>query len=157
LNIRFVVNGGLGAGSSIVKMPGLPRTSPVPLAGSLGAIAIGFFAFLAMSVPKALAVCTPPTGSNTTVACSNATVDQGPGINTGYGDSTQDGLTLTVGSGASVTGTSTGIDVNNNNTIINLGTITTAGSGGIGDVWGINANGPLTVINSGTIGRVDNP
>ena len=80
---------------------------------------------LALSSSEAVAQCTPATGSNIAVTCSGATIDQGPGINTGYGDSTQDGLTLTVVSGASVTGTSTGIDVNNNNTIINFGTITT--------------------------------
>jgi hypothetical protein len=90
-----------------------------------------------------------------TVTCSGATFNQGPGINTGYGDSTQNGLTVNVQSGASVTGTSTGIDVNNNNTINNLGTITTQGSGGVGDVYGINGNGPLTVNNSGSIGRAD--
>lgn len=112
---------------------------------------------LALSPANAVAQCTPATGSNIAVTCSGATLNQGPGINTGYGDSTQDGLTLTVLPGASVTGTSTGIDVNNNNTITNFGTITTASIGGIGDVWGINANGPLTVINSGTIGRVDIP
>jgi uncharacterized protein with beta-barrel porin domain len=82
----------------------------------------------------------------------------GPEANTGYGSGLQNGLTLTVQSGASVTGTSTGIDVGSNNTITNLGTVTTAGSGGIGDVWGINSNSTnLTVINSGTIGRLDIP
>ena len=112
---------------------------------------------LALFSAEAVAQCTPATGSNLAVTCSGVTINQGPGINTGYGDSTQDGLTLTVLPGASVAGTSTGIDVNNNNTIINFGTITTAGNGLIGDVWGINANGPLTVTNSGTIGRVDIP
>src|SRR5258708_3074302 len=62
-----------------------------------------------------------PTGSNVTVTCSGATVDQGPGINTGYGNGTQNGLTINVQSGASVTGTSTGIDVNANTTINNFG------------------------------------
>jgi len=122
------------------------------VAGALGALGI---VLAGLAPPPALAACTPATGSNITVTCSGATLNQGPGINTGYGDSTQNGLTLTVQSGASVTGKSVGIDVNNNNTIINLGTITTAGSGGVGDVFGINANGPLTVNNSGTIGRVD--
>jgi uncharacterized protein with beta-barrel porin domain len=103
---------------------------------------------------ESFAACTPPAGNNTTVTCSGATVDQGPGINTGYGDSTQDGVTVNVQSGASVTGTSIGIDLNNNNTVNNSGTITTNGVG-IGNVYGINSNGPLTVINSGTIGRVD--
>jgi autotransporter-associated beta strand protein len=104
---------------------------------------------------QASAACAPGAGSNITVTCSGATLNQGPGINTGYGDSTQNGLTVNIQSGGSVLGTSTGIDVNNNNTINNLGTISTNGSGGIGNVYGINANGPLTLNNSGTIGRVD--
>ena len=92
------------------------------------------------------------------MTCSGATLNQGPELNTGYGSGLQNGLTLNVQSGASVTGTSIGIDVGSNNTITNLGTITTLGSGGIGDVFGINANGTnLTVTNSGTIGRLDIP
>jgi hypothetical protein len=106
----------------------------------------------------AFANCTPPTGNNVTVNCTGATVDQGPGINTGYGDGTQNGLTLNVVAGppaASVTGTSVGIDVgSSNNTINNFGTITTNGN----DVYGISAQGTnLTVVNSGTIGRFDIP
>jgi autotransporter-associated beta strand protein len=106
----------------------------------------------------AQAACSPATGDNVTVTCSGATVDQGPGINTGYGNGAQNGLTLNVQSAASVTGTSTGIDVNSNNTINNSGTITTHGSGGVGDVYGISGEGNnLTVVNSGTIGRFDIP
>ena len=41
----------------------------------------------------ALAACSPAIGSNVTVTCSGTTFNQGPGINTGYGDSTQNGLT----------------------------------------------------------------
>ena len=93
----------------------------------------------------ALAACSPATGSNVTVTCSGSTFNQGPGGNTGYGDSTQNGLSVNVQSGASVTGTSTGIDVNNNNTINNLGTITTQGSGGVGDVYGINTRQASTL------------
>jgi len=103
---------------------------------------------------QSFAACTPPTGNNTTVTCSGVTINQGPGINTGYGDSTQNGVTINIQSGASVTGTSTGIDLNNNNTINNAGTINTNGVG-IGNVYGINGNGPLTVNNSGTIGQID--
>jgi uncharacterized protein with beta-barrel porin domain len=87
-------------------------------------------------------------------------LNQGPGGNTGYGSGLQSGLTIDVVATptSSVTGTSIGIDVGSNNTINNFGTITTASSGGVGDVWGINANGPnLTVNNSGTIGRLDVP
>jgi len=112
----------------------------------------------AFASSEALAQCAPPSGSNVTVTCSGATLNQGPEVNTGYGSGLQNGLTLNVQNGASVTGTSIGIDVGSNNTITNLGTVTTAGAGGIGDVFGINSNGTnLTVNNSGTIGRLDIP
>lgn len=104
---------------------------------------------------QARAACTPATGDNVTVTCSGTTPNQGPGINTGYGASNQNGTTINIQSTASVIGTSNGIDVNNNNIINNLGTITTNGTGGIGNVNAITTNGPLTVNNSGTIGRVD--
>jgi hypothetical protein len=125
------------------------------VAVTLVASTVAVVGAIVLSPDDALAACSPATGSNVTVNCTGTTFNQGPGINTGYGDSTQNGLTVNVQSGASVTGTSTGIDVNNNNTINNLGTITTQGSGGIGDVFGINGNGPVTVNNSGTIGRAD--
>jgi hypothetical protein len=112
------------------------------------------------SAPSAaFAACAPPTGDNITVTCTGTILNQGPGLNIGYGSTAgQNGLTINVQGAASVTGTSIGINVNNNNIINNLGTITTFGSGGIGDVFGINANGiNLTVNNSGTIGRLDIP
>ncbi|HLW92748.1 MAG TPA: autotransporter-associated beta strand repeat-containing protein, partial [Roseiarcus sp.] len=121
------------------------------------------FSGLASPIAKAAplpAGCTPATGDNVTVTCIGATFNQGPELNTGYGSGTQNGLTINVNPGASVTGTSNGIDVDGTitpNTINNFGTITTLGSGGIGDVWGINGSGALTVNNSGTIGRVDIP
>src|SRR5712675_3474466 len=86
--------------------------------------ALGCLGAVALPVPGALAACAPATGSNITVTCSGVTVNQGPGINTGYGDGTQNGLTVNVQSGASVTGANTGIDVNANATINNFGTIT---------------------------------
>jgi uncharacterized protein with beta-barrel porin domain len=114
--------------------------------------ALGCLGAVALPVPGAFAACAPATGSNITVTCSGVTVNQGPGINTGYGDGTQNGLTVNVQSGASVTGTNTGIDVNANTTINNFGTITTAGN----DIYAINANGvQLTVNNSGSIGNVN--
>jgi len=135
---------------------GVRATTLLHRAGAvLAAAALTVVGAIMLAPDDALAACSPATGSNVTVTCSGATFNQGPGINTGYGDSTQNGLTVNVQSGASVTGTSTGIDVNNNNTINNLGTITTQGSGGVGDVYGINGNGPLTVNNSGSIGRAD--
>ena len=135
---------------------GVRATTLLRRAGAvLAAAALTVVGAIMLAPDDALAAGSPATGSNVTVTCSGATFNQGPGINTGYGDSTQNGLTVNVQSGASVTGTSTGIDVNNNNTINNLGTITTQGSGGVGDVYGINGNGPLTVNNSGSIGRAD--
>ncbi len=182
--------------------------------------ALAFFAAaIVLLLPReTLAACAPATGSNITVSCSGTTLNQGPGVSTGYGDGTQTGLTLGVQSGASVTGsfpgpegppfttavgisvangnaitlqsgaqvtgasangangilatdgntitlqssaavtgTSTGIELGSNNTVNNLGIITTAGTVSVGDVFGIDANGPLTVNNSGTIGRLDIP
>jgi hypothetical protein len=123
--------------------------SPWPFVRALAVL--GGLGALVLPTSSALAACAPPAGSNIIVTCSGATVDQGPGFNTGYGNGTQNGLTVNVQSGASVTGTSTGIDVNNNNTINNLGTITTSGN----DVWAINGNANLTVNNSGSIGNVN--
>ena len=120
-------------------------TAPVVLGGFFGALA---------SASPALAVCSPPAGDNVTVTCTGTTQDQGLGINTGYGASNQNGVTVNVQSGANVIGTSIGIDLNNNNIVNNSGTITTNGVA-IGNVYGINTNGPLTVTNSGTIGRID--
>ena len=117
-------------------------------------------AALAPTAAFALPNCSPATGDNVTVTCSGAVFNQGPEGNTGYGSGSQSGLTINVvaSPASSVTGTSIGIDVGSNNTINNFGTITTLGSGGVGDVWGINANGTnLTVNNSGTIGRLDIP
>jgi uncharacterized protein with beta-barrel porin domain len=133
------------------------------LFGRHGFIVMSLFGAASLAPTAALAVndCTPAAGDNVTVTCTGATLNQGPGINRGYGDGTQNGLTINVVAGpppASVTGTSIGIDVGSNNTINNFGTITTNGSGGVGDLWGINANGVnLTVNNSGTIGRLDIP
>jgi hypothetical protein len=110
---------------------------------------------LMLPTSETLAACAPATGDNITVTCSGTTTDQGPGSNTGYGASNQNGVTVNVQSGASVLGTSIGIDLNNNNIVNNLGTITTVGTPVLGNVYGINANGPLTVTNSGTIGRTD--
>jgi uncharacterized protein with beta-barrel porin domain len=139
--------------------PGVARNQTRNRFGRLAFGAFGLVGALAFAPSSAFALCTPPVGNGVTVTCTLATLNQGPGTNTGYGDGTQNGLTINVVAGpppASVTGTSTGIDVASNNTINNFGTITTAGNGLIGDVWGINANGTnLTVNNSGTIGRID--
>jgi len=114
-------------------------------------VILGTLGTLMVPTQDAWAACAPGTGSNITVTCSGATLNQGPGVLTGYGDSTQNGLTINVQSGASVTGTNTGIDVNNNNIINNFGTITTSGT----DIYAISGNGSLTVNNSGSIGNAN--
>src|ERR1700740_2806959 len=68
---------------------------------SLAGLTAGYAIFVfSLGVTGAEAALTPATGSNVSMTCSNTTTDQGPGSNTGYGDSTQDGLNLTVQSGA---------------------------------------------------------
>lgn len=129
------------------------RGVAAPLRG-VWVVALMAGAGLAASARPADAACTPATGDGVAVTCTGTTIDQGPGLNTGYGAGNQSGLTIDVQSGASVIGTSAGIDVGADNTIINAGTITTNGTG-IGNVFGISTLGALTVVNSGTIGRVD--
>ena len=119
---------------------------PAVLGGLCGAL---------LPASESLAACAPATGDNVTVTCLNTTINQGPGINTGYGAGNQNGLTINVQPGASVLGTSIGIDLNGNNTINNSGTISTNGTPVLGNAYGINTNGALTVVNSGTIGRTD--
>ncbi|NVO16656.1 MAG: autotransporter domain-containing protein [Rhodoplanes sp.] len=129
------------------------RAAAAP-ARSVCATALMVWAGLVVADRPAHAICSPPTGDGVAVTCTGTTTDQGPGSNTGYGGGTQTGVTIAVQSGASVTGTSIGVDVGVGNTITNAGTITTGGSG-IGNLYAINAAGDLTVVNSGTIGRVD--
>jgi hypothetical protein len=132
-----------------------PKTQPYshlsPTWFAVASAILGSLGTLMVPTQNAWAACAPANGSNITVTCSGTTVNQGPGVLTGYGDSTQNGLTINVQSGASVTGTNTGIDVNNNNIINNFGTVTTSG----GDLYAISGNGSLTVNNSGSIGNTN--
>jgi hypothetical protein len=50
----------------------------------------------AFAPSAAFAACSPSSGNNVTVTCTGTVTNQGPGAGTGYGDSTQDGLALTV-------------------------------------------------------------
>ena len=100
---------------------------------------------------QALADCSPFNGSNVTVNCSGATSGQGAtGVQNsdpiGYGDGSQDGLTLNVKPGASVVGAAAGVYVNSHNTINNFGSIET-GIGGAGVV----ASFRNAISNFGTI------
>jgi uncharacterized protein with beta-barrel porin domain len=123
--------------------------------GYLTFAAVGLAGAAGFAPSNAIAACAPAAGP--TVTCSGATLNQGPEPNTGFGTGLQNGLTINVQAPASVTGTSIGIDVGSNNSINNLGTVTTNGVA-IGNVYGISANGDnLTLVNSGTIGRFDIP
>ena len=116
---------------------------------SVATVSLGVAAF---APSAAFAACTPATGDNVTVTCSGAVFNQGPEAGTGYGSGLQNGLTINVVATppSSVIGTTFGIDVGNNNTINNFGTVNGSGSFG-----GINGGTALTVNNSGTIGFAD--
>jgi uncharacterized protein with beta-barrel porin domain len=113
----------------------------------------------------AWADCTPASGNHVTAVCTGITINQAGGApgtsggTSGYGTGAETGLTVTVASGASVTGTTYGV-------IYSTGTLTNAGtiSGGIfgggtvtnyGTISGLNGilsgNGSSYVTNSGTI------
>src|SRR6476660_5698544 len=87
-----------------------------------------------MSSSAGVAACAPAAGpgappSGTTVTCSGTTTNQNAPI--GYGDASQNGLTINVTSGASVIGTSGGFALDGQitaNTINNNGTIRDDGS-----------------------------
>lgn len=104
------------------------------------------------------AACTPAASagappSGTTVTCSGTTLNQNAPA--GYGDGTQEGITINVQNGASVAGTGAGIAVSGQvtaNTINNSGTIKDDGSNPT-SFSGITATGTVKLTNnaSGTI------
>jgi uncharacterized protein with beta-barrel porin domain len=109
-----------------------------------------------MTAPAVEAACAPPAGpgtpaSGTTVTCSGTTTNQNPPV--GYGDGSQNGLTINVLGGASVIGTNAGFALDGQttaNTINNSGTIRDDGSNpaifnGISSV----GSGTLNLTNSG--------
>lgn len=98
------------------------------------------------------AACTPAAPVNdTTVTCAGATNNQNDPA--GYGTRTENGLTINVESGASVTGTRFGVNVDGrgaSNTINNLGTISGLDQGVLADVATVNNSG--TIASSGNRG-----
>src|SRR5262245_55883433 len=92
------------------------------------------------------AACAPAAPvDNTTVTCIGVTNNQNDPA--GYGTRTENGLTINVESGASVTGTRFGVSVDGNgasNTINNLGTISGFDQGVLADVATINNSGVIT-------------
>ena len=84
---------------------------------------------LGAPVSKALAVCDPAAGTGrvtpppgTTVTCRGTTTTQNP-LSDGYGTGQQNGLTVNVLSGASITTTGSGIALADTNTINNSGAV----------------------------------
>jgi hypothetical protein len=104
--------------------------------------ALGVVAAWLMLSPRdaAFAACDPAAGSNVTATCTGTTVNQNGTF--GYGTVAATNLNVTVVPGASVTGTTRGINFNTGS-VANSGTI----SGGSFGVAGSTAN----VSNSGTI------
>jgi hypothetical protein len=99
---------------------------------------------------EAWASCSPQAANNVTATCTGTTTNQGngvPGTSTGangYGSGAQNPLTVTVMSGATVTGNNNGIFFSNG-TVFNFGTISGT------SIDGINATNNAVVTNTGTI------
>ncbi|MGZ5875669.1 MAG: autotransporter outer membrane beta-barrel domain-containing protein [Bradyrhizobium sp.] len=129
----------------MLSIPGLRRSL-------IAAAIIANALFLSSS---AWAVCSPAAGpgappSGTTVTCSGTTTNQNPPD--GYGDVSQNGVTINVLNGASVIGTSAGFALSGlvtANTVSNSGTIKDDGSNPAG-FNGIVAPGSLTLTNNGS-------
>src|SRR5262245_12084867 len=94
---------------------------------------------MAGCVPEATAG-NPPAG--TTVTCTAATNNQN--APNGYGDGSQNGLTINVQLGATLSGTSNALNVNANNTLNNSGAISSSQTA-------ITAGTGLTITNAGSI------
>lgn len=91
----------------------------------------------------AYAVCAPAAASSIVAVCTGVTVDQN-GLN-GFGTNAETDVTLTVSPGASVNGTNFGIAIQELNSLINLGTITSGTNGiGTGTVTSLNNAGTIS-------------
>lgn len=125
-------------------------------------------ALAVMAATPAFAVCTPTAGvgtpaPGTIVVCSGTTLNQNG--NFGYGTGTQTGLTVQVQSGASVTGTTygvnlPGVNVTNDGSITGIdtagvfstdATVTNNVGGTISGFASINTTQSATVTNAGTL------
>ncbi|MDB5600863.1 MAG: autotransporter protein [Xanthobacteraceae bacterium] len=112
---------------------------------SLIALAVVTLAFVTMSGEAALAACTPGATNGVTANCTGVTVNQGPGATNGYGNG-QNNVRLTVEAGASVSGTSLGVNLGTGTTVFNFGTIS-------GGNYGISASF-TNLTNYGTISNL---
>lgn len=119
--------------------------------GGLGpAVAmVGLALFLTWPANEALAACAPAavgaTPSNTTVNCNGVVTNQNAPDGYGTGGQSNDVVNVQTGS---VTGTSTGFNLGDNNTVnLATGTTVTGGANGISD----SGPGTLVLGNSGTV------
>ncbi len=121
---------------------------------------VAMVALLAGSGREAFALCAPPAApgtpvSGTIVTCSGTTTNQNP--LTGYGEGSQNGLTINVQGGASVIGDGAGFALGTGNTINNDGTISDHGTNpttfnGVTEIFSASVifNNNATGIISGT-------
>ena len=114
-------------------------TLPVALGAIATAMLLPTSQPMAGCVPEATAG-NPPAG--TTVTCTAATNNQN--APNGYGDGSQNGLTINVQLGATLSGTSNALNVNANNTLNNSGAISSSQTA-------ITAGTGLTITNGGSI------
>ena len=98
---------------------------PLKLALATAPLALGVW----LNTAPALADCAPAAADDIFAVCSGETVDQND-LN-GFGTGIETDVTVQVLSGASVTGTNTGISLGDNATIDNAGTITSGFGTGI--------------------------
>ena len=112
----------------------------------LPASAVGIAVVVILAPSEGQATCTPTTSplppSGTVITCSGSTNNQNPP--NGYGSSSLTGVTVNVGSAASVTGSAVGLQLGAGNIVNNAGAIS-------GSSAGIAALDNSTIINSGQI------
>jgi autotransporter-associated beta strand protein len=120
-------------------------TRPSSKCARASALAAAIASAELLSCSSVWALCTPPAGagsppSGTVVDCTGLTIDQNG--TTGYGDGTQNGLTINIHAGAQVQGEKA-LFLGDNNTILNSGLV-------LSSPGGVDA-GSATINNSGTI------
>jgi hypothetical protein len=109
-------------------------------------------AAIVIPTSEAVAQCVPAASAGlpaagTTVTCSGSVLNQNNP--NGYGDSTQNGITINVTAGASVTGTNTGIALGSGNTVNNSGAISGSSTGIFGGILTVNNSGSIQALNRG--------
>lgn len=116
-----------------------------------------------LSGKDARAICTPGAANGVTAICTGTTTNQGPGATNGYGNAGQDNVTLTVEAGATVSGTSMGVNLGTNTTVFNSGTISGGDYGFSGTTFNLtnygtisNLPGGIAVVNAAQISHATN-